>query len=160
MPLTCSALAPFSDKLSCETGSFFQRRNPHNILQLEVLRLQFPIRPSPPGLCGLPPCHWSSPPGRPSLPPPTGLFECFFNFLVVGFLCSLIFWHFWLFIVFKLVVILVFVVQGSEAFLPTPPSWQEPSGYTFLNVNQAPFSFLRESLVYLHSFVWEAVCLN
>ena len=50
--------------------------------------------------------------------PPAGLDECFFNSLVVRVPCSLIFWHFWLFIVFKLVVIILLVVQGNEAFLP------------------------------------------
>ena len=34
-------------------------------------------------------------------------------------------WQLWLFIVFKLVVILVLIVGGSEAFLPMPPSWLE-----------------------------------
>ena len=54
-----------------------------------------------------------------------GLADCFFNSLVVGVPCSLIFWHFWLFIDFRLVVILLLVVQGREGFLPTPPSWLE-----------------------------------
>ena len=43
--------------------------------------------------------------------PPTSLDECFFfNSLVVRLPCSLIFWQFWLFSVFKLVVILLLVV--------------------------------------------------
>ena len=50
---------------------------------------------------------------------------CFFNSMVVGVPCSLIFWHFWLFIDFSLVVILLLVVRGSERFLPMPPSWLE-----------------------------------
>ena len=56
--------------------------------------------------------------------PPTSLGECFFNSLVVGVPCSLIFWQCLLFIVFRLVVILL-VMQGSKAFLPTSPSWPE-----------------------------------
>ena len=56
------------------------------------------------------------------------LFDCFFNFVVVGVPCSLIFWHFWLFIDFRLAVILPLVVGGSEGFLPTPPSRLEPLG--------------------------------
>ena len=48
-----------------------------------------------------------------------------FNTLVVGVPCSLIFWQFWLFIVFKLVVVFLLVVQGTEVFLPTPSSWLE-----------------------------------
>ena len=43
--------------------------------------------------------------------PPTGLGECFFfNSLVVRLLYSLIFWQFWLFSVFKFVVVLLLVV--------------------------------------------------
>ena len=73
------------------------------------------------------PCLVSSPPQLPISTPPTSLDECFFfNSLVVRLPCSSIFWQFWLFIVFKLVVILFLVVQGSEAFLPMPPSWLEP----------------------------------
>ena len=53
------------------------------------------------------------------------LVDFFFNSLVVGVPCSLIFWHFWLFIDFRLVVILLLVVWGSKGFLPTPPSWPE-----------------------------------
>ena len=53
------------------------------------------------------------------------LVDFFFNSLVVGVPCSVIFWHFWLFIDFRLVVILLLVVRGSEGFLPTPPSWPD-----------------------------------
>ena len=60
-----------------------------------------------------------------------GLVDCFFNSLVVGVSHSLIFWHFWLFIDFRLVVILLLVVRGSKGFLPTPPSWLELSEVTF-----------------------------
>ena len=59
----------------------------------------------------------------PFSPPLTCLGGCFFNSFIVGLPCSLIFLQFWLFSVFKLVVILLLVVQGSEAFLPTLPSW-------------------------------------
>ena len=54
-----------------------------------------------------------------------GLVDCFFNSWVVGVPCSLILWHFWLFIDFRVVVILLSIVRGSEGFLPTPPSWPE-----------------------------------
>ena len=57
--------------------------------------------------------------------PPTNMDECIFNCLVVGLPYSSIIWQFWLLFVFKLVVILLFVVQGSEAYLPTLPSWLE-----------------------------------
>ena len=47
--------------------------------------------------------------------PPTSLDGCFFfNSLVVRLPYSLIFWQFWLFFVFKFVVILLLVVQGEK----------------------------------------------
>ena len=42
---------------------------------------------------------------------------------VVGLPYSSIFWQFWLFFVFKFVVVLLFVVQGGTVCLPTPPSY-------------------------------------
>ena len=53
------------------------------------------------------------------------LVDVFFNFLVVGVPCSLIFWCFSLFIDFRLVVILLLAAHVSEGFLPMPPSWLE-----------------------------------
>ena len=44
----------------------------------------------------------------------------------------MIIWRFWLFIDFRLVVILLLVVQGSEGFLPVPPSWPELLHHIFL----------------------------
>ena len=58
------------------------------------------------------------------------LFDYFFNSVVVKVPCSLIFWQFWLFIDFRLVVILLLVVGGREGFLPMPPSWPELPGPT------------------------------
>ena len=76
----------------------------------------------------LPPCLESSPPQLPVSALPTGLGECaFFNSLVVGLLYSSIFWQFWLFFVFKFVVVLLLIVQGGKVYLPTPPSWPEVS---------------------------------
>ena len=58
--------------------------------------------------------------------PPASLDEClFFNTLVVRLPYSLILGKFWLFFVFKLAVVLLLVVRGSEAYLPMPPSWPE-----------------------------------
>ena len=72
------------------------------------------------------PCHTSSLSLLPISAPPTNLDECFFfNSLVVQFPYSLIFWQFWLVFVFKLFVILLLVVQDSEAYLPMPPCWPE-----------------------------------
>ena len=121
MQLACWALVPLSNSPSCETGSFSHRCNPCCSPQ-SALSLSFPF--SHPRPLGLLPCHGFF--GRPfaSLPPTglVGLVDCFFNSLMVGVPCSLIFWHFWWFIVFRLVVILLLVVRG-ERFLPMPPSW-------------------------------------
>ena len=58
--------------------------------------------------------------------PPTHWEEYFvFKSLVVRLPYSWTFWQFWLFLVLKLVVILLFVVQGSKVCLPMPPSWSE-----------------------------------
>ena len=57
--------------------------------------------------------------------PPTSLDECFFfNSLVVGLPCSLIFCQFWLVFVLEFVVVFLLVVQGSTVCLPMPPSWE------------------------------------
>ena len=56
--------------------------------------------------------------------PPTGLDECFiFNSSVVGLPYSSIFWQFWLFLVFKFVVVLLLVAQRGKVHLPMPTSW-------------------------------------
>ena len=71
-----------------------------------------------------PPCHGSSPPQLAVSAPPTSLDECFFfNSLVVGLPYSSIFWQFWLFFVFKFVVVHLLVVQGGKVYPPMPPSW-------------------------------------
>ena len=58
--------------------------------------------------------------------PPTSLDECvFFISLVVGLPYSSIFCQFWLFFVFKFVVVLLLVVRGGAVCLLTPPSWPE-----------------------------------
>ena len=58
--------------------------------------------------------------------PPTGLDECFFFIsLVVRLPYSSVFCQFWLFFVFKFVVVLLLVVQGGTVYLPMPPSWLE-----------------------------------
>ena len=56
--------------------------------------------------------------------PPTGLDECFlFNSLAVRLPYSLIFCQFWLFFVFKFVVVLLLVVEGDTVYLPMPLPW-------------------------------------
>ena len=59
--------------------------------------------------------------------------ECFFfNSLVVRHPYSSIFWKFLLFLVFKLVVVLLLVVQGGTVNLP--PSWPEVLTFNFKRV--------------------------
>ena len=65
----------------------------------------------------------SSPPQLPVSTPPTSRDECFFNSLVVGPPQNLNIWQFLLFFVFKFVVVLLLVVEGSEASLPMCPLW-------------------------------------
>ena len=107
--------------LFCEAGSFLTLHNPHWFLQPEFLRLYFPtLEPWVGQFVSLPSCSLSlsvfkcATPGPPAaaLPhvlsaqlsistPPTGLDKCFFfNSLVVGLPCRLIFWQFWLFFLF------------------------------------------------------------
>ena len=72
------------------------------------------------------PCCASSLPQLPVSAPPTSWNECFFfNSLVVRLLHGSIFWQFWLFFVFKFVVVLLLVTQGAKVYLPMPPSWPE-----------------------------------
>ena len=130
MQLACWALEHFPTSSHVRRGFSHcsNCRSPQSILSLS-----FPFsQPLPRG----PPPHHSQP--HPHGPLPCCGFSLFarltsliglvdfFISLVVGVPCSLIFWHFWLFIDFRLVVILLLVVQGSEGFLPTPPSWLEP----------------------------------
>ena len=58
----------------------------------------------------------------------------FFNSLVVGLPYSLVFWQFWLFVVFKFVVLLL-VVRGGKVCLPMPPSWLEVCKGTFIKTH-------------------------
>ena len=70
------------------------------------------------------PCFGSCSPWLPISAPPTSLGECFFfNSLVVRLPYSSIFCQFWMFFVFKFVVVLLLVVRGGTVYLPIPPSW-------------------------------------
>ena len=142
-----------SNELYCEAGSFSRQHNPHRFFQSGVLRLYFPtlepwvawsvLLPSfPPGLfahkCGITcsvSCHLAL---SASQCLATGLlclaahlcpsyqFGCFFfNSLVVRLPYSSIFCQFWLFLIFKFVVVLLLVVRGGTVCLPMPPSWPE-----------------------------------
>ena len=70
--------------------------------------------------------------------------ECFFiNSSVVRLPYSSIFWQFWLFFVFKFIVVLLSVVWGGKVYLPMPPSWLE-----------VPSIFLIPSLIRFISLSW------
>ena len=141
-----------SIELSCIAGSFSHcHLNPHRFFQSQVLRLYCPVLepwvaqsvslPSCSSrfipvqmwghpLCQPPRCHESSPPWLPVSTPPTGTDEYFFlNSLVVRLLYSSIFCQYWLFFVFKFVVLLV--LRGGTVYLPMPPSWPEVLGCSF-----------------------------
>ena len=123
--LVSSAL---SSGLLCETGSFSHCGNPyHSPHQLWVSVSPSASRPSQstawPQFFSAGPAHMALLPVLTSL---VVLADFFFNSLVVRVPCSLIFWLLWLFIDFRLVVILLLVVRGSKGFPPMPPSWPEP----------------------------------
>ena len=80
--------------------------------------------PPPHWVCQSPSCCKSSPPRLSISAPPTGLDECFFfNSLAFRLPYSSIFWQFWLFFVFKFVLILLLLVRGGTVCLPMPPAW-------------------------------------
>ena len=138
-----------SNKPSCEAGSFSHCCKAHRFSKPEVLRLCFPMLESwvvwsilllscssqficmqmwDCLVCQLPPCHQCYLPQLPVSIPPASLDECFFfNSLAVRLPYSLIFWQFWLFFVFKFVVVLLLVVRGGTVYLPMPPCWPEVS---------------------------------
>ena len=84
--------------------------------------------------------------------PPTSLDDCFFfNSLVVRLPYSSTFWQFWLFFVFKSVVILLLVVQGNKIYLSAHPSWPEAQTvllhpFTFFIQSSNPFPILPLSI--------------
>ena len=142
-----------SKRLSCEIGSFSHCPNPHKFLKPKVLMLLISLcwNPGlhnlsrspvvPPGLsvhkrskscpsASTSPAqsashHLATCPCQAAISvPPTSLDECFFfNSFVVELPCSCDLLEVLVFFIFKLVVTLLFVVQESETFLPTPPSW-------------------------------------
>ena len=104
------ALFPQAGTLGCGVCLAFQ-------LFLQVYPLANVGPPGPPAASSpLSSSHCAALPGvlsarLPVSAPPTGLGECFFfNSLVVGLPYSLIFSQFWLFFVFKFVVVLLLVV--------------------------------------------------
>ena len=82
-------------------------------------------------LCSLPAATLLHPlrPAAHSGPPTSGWM--FLQFLGWWTYMQMLFWQFWLFFVFKLVVFLLLVVRGSEAFLPIPPFWSLPLNVGF-----------------------------
>ena len=120
MQLTCLSLAHFLIDSCVRLGV-----SPTVATALSTLSLSFSLsQPRPQGPTT---CSGFSPLATLEVCCLTGLVvlaDFFFNSLVVRVPNNLIFWHFWLFIDFRLVFIHL-VVQGSEGFLPTPPSWLE-----------------------------------
>ena len=57
----------------------------------------------------------------------------FFNSLVVRLTYSSTFWQFWLFFVFKFVVVLLLVVWGGKVYVPMPQSWPDVPHILFFN---------------------------
>ena len=132
------------NKLSCDVGGFSCCHNPHRFFQPEILKLLllhagtlgcavclvpqlfllvYPHTNVGPPIPQSPPCYESSPPRPPISACPTGRHECFFfNSLFVRLPYSSIFWQFWLFFVFKFVVLLLVVWEGT-VHLPMSPSW-------------------------------------
>ena len=108
------------NELSCEAGSISHYGNPNHSPQ-SVLSLSFPLTSASPtqpvtgqpaSLTRLPCCHGFSELACVvcHLTGLVVLVDFSFNSLVVRVPCSLIVWHFWLFIDFILVVILLLVV--------------------------------------------------
>ena len=101
-----------------------------------LLAVAWPVpfhNPPPHWVRQLPPCRESSLPQLPVSAPPTNLDECyFFISLFVRLPYSSIFCQFWLFFVFKFVVVLLLVVRGGTVCLPTTPSWPELQTISFL----------------------------
>ena len=111
----------------CDTGSISHCGNPSHSPQ-SALSLSFPLKsaaPLQPAEFGIQPC----PHGLShllgfselahALRHLTGLVVLvafFFNSLVVGVPCSLIFWRFWLFIDFIFVVILLWLCEEAKGF--------------------------------------------
>ena len=142
MQLPCSSLAHFSKNSHVRLGV-----SPTSATAIvhSHLWVCFPL--SQLLLCSLLPCLSLPHPHGPrshcdfsltvvkhSPPYQSGCSLCFFNSVIVGVPWILIFWHFWLFIDFRLVVFLLLIVWGNEGFLPTPPSWPELSRpWDFLN---------------------------
>ena len=107
MWLPCWSLAYFPQSISCETGSFSHCGNCHS--PQPALSFSFPLsQPLPRSLASLlqlAPSPWSATSlwvlSICCLFSLVVLLDCFFNSVVVGAPCSLIFWHFW-FIDFRL----------------------------------------------------------
>ena len=135
-----------SSEFSCESGSFSCHLNSHRFFSVRGFEALFSCTGTlgcavcfapqlflpvyldadvGPPLCQLPPCCESSPPWLPISIPPTGLDGCFFNSLIVRLPYSSIFCHFWLFFIFKFVIVVLLIVGGGKVYLPMPLSWPE-----------------------------------
>ena len=131
----------------CKTGFVVESCSLADLMVLEILYLHFPwILP----WCGAsfsPPADTLIPfhPGfRSPLLLPVWMNASFLTFikdvikdecsLVVRLPYSLISCQFWLFFVFKFVVVLLLVVGGGTVYLPMPPSWPESDPYFLIDL--------------------------
>ena len=98
-----------------------------------------PVTALPAPVLQLPPFHVLSALQLISTPPTIWL-NVFLQLLGCWTSMQMFFWQFRLFLVFKLVVILLLIVQRSKAFLPTPPSWPQyyPKWYLMSPPNDRP----------------------
>ena len=139
-----------SNGLSWEIGSFFHCRNPTDFMDRGYSQCWNP------GLhslswgwnCSFPSCspqflstlecrtaHSASRLAMHPLHPsclsspllPVWMNVSFWTHWLLDFHTVQLFWQFWLIFVFRLVVILLMVVWGGEAYLSMPPSWPEVS---------------------------------
>ena len=98
------------------------------------------------------PCCESSPPQLPISAPPTCLDEYFFfHSLVVRFPYRSIFCQFWLFFVFKFVVVLLLVVRGGKGYLRKFPTF----ACFYQNQNHSAFKVLQPFSSPCNSISWK-----
>ena len=130
-----------SNQLSPNFGVLFIPAYPHVNVGLPICQL-LPCLPC------LPPCCMVLPPWLPISIPPTSLDECFFvSSLVVRLPYSSIFWQFFLFFVFKFVVVLLLVVQRGKMYLTVSPSCLEVSFLYLFKVTGKTLSILPHKML-------------
>ena len=142
MQLACLSLAPLSNKLSCETGNFSHHGNRHS--SQSALSLSFPFSQSCPHS---PLSHRRFSSG------------CWLTVSLILWLSEFhavwFFWHFWLFIDFRLVVTLFWLCKEAKGFyLHLQLGWNSP--VTIFDLKSI-FSVINIATLVLHwlLFVWD-----